>query len=107
MAIRNFEIINIIINIKKEDDLAFLSPSSTQNPCFREGSSDSSDSSSSSTSCREPKEKKKEICILKKVEDTVSDFTNKDDYASFCWEDVFFLKKIFSLNFLKIKYTYR
>lgn len=56
MAIRKFEIINIIINIKKEDDLAFLSLSSTQNPCFREGSSDSS---SSSTSCREPKEEKK------------------------------------------------
>lgn len=34
--------------------------------------------------------KKKKLRILKKVEDAVSDFTNKDDYASFCWEDVVF-----------------
>jgi hypothetical protein len=94
--IRNFEIINIITNIKKEDDLAFLSPLPTQNPCFREDSSDSSDSSdscdssnsSSSASCWESKEKK--LRIFKKIEDAVSDFTNKDDYVSFYWEDVVF-----------------
>ncbi|KAI7897862.1 uncharacterized protein BX663DRAFT_444261 [Cokeromyces recurvatus] len=94
MVIRNFEIINIITSIKKEDDLAFLSPLSTQNPCFREdsfdssSSYDSSNSSSSSASCWESKEKK--LRILKKVEDAVSDFINKDDYASFCWEDIVF-----------------
>ncbi|KAI9478381.1 MAG: hypothetical protein EXX96DRAFT_539482 [Benjaminiella poitrasii] len=62
MAIGNFEIINIITNIKKEDDLAFLSSLSTQNPCFRDDSYDSSNSSashdSSSASYWESKEKK-------------------------------------------------
>lgn len=44
MIIRNFEIIKLMTDIAKGDDLAFLSPSLAPDICYRDDSSHSSQS---------------------------------------------------------------
>ncbi|CAO3657373.1 unnamed protein product [Mucor hiemalis] len=84
-------IINIIINIKKEDDLAFLSLLTIQNTCFCEDSSvssvssvssESGESSTSSSPAFSWELQEKKLRILKKIEDAITDFIRNDDYVS-------------------------
>ncbi|KAF1797492.1 hypothetical protein V8B55DRAFT_1515715 [Mucor lusitanicus] len=75
MIIRNFEIVKLMTDIAKQDNLAFLSHSLTPDTCYREDSPPPSQSTSSSSSSSEewPTQERK-ARIMQKIDDAVAAF---------------------------------
>ncbi|CAO3698715.1 unnamed protein product [Rhizopus stolonifer] len=88
---RNFEIIKLMTDVAKEDDLVFLSSSLTPDTCYRENSPESSQSSSnSSSSSLEWSAQERKIRIMQKIDDGIAAFDDSDEYLNYTWEDIIF-----------------
>ncbi|CAO3663902.1 unnamed protein product [Rhizopus stolonifer] len=92
-VIQNFEIIKLIIDIAKEDDLVFLSSTLTPNTIYREDSPLSSSSSSiSSLSSQNWEAEERKIRILQKIDAAITGFTENNEYVAYSWEDIVYLQ---------------
>ncbi|CAO3663906.1 unnamed protein product [Rhizopus stolonifer] len=93
IVIQNFEIIKLIIDIAKEDDLVFLSSTLTPNTIYREDSPLSSSSSSiSSLSSQNWEAEERKIRILQKIDAAITGFTENNEYVAYSWEDIVYLQ---------------
>ncbi|KAG2201512.1 hypothetical protein INT46_002887 [Mucor plumbeus] len=91
MIIKNFEIIKLMTDIAKEDNLVFLSSSLTPDICYRDDSPHSSQSSSSSSSSsQEWSTQERKARIMQKVDDAIATFDDNNEYLDYSWEDIVF-----------------
>ncbi|ORE13986.1 hypothetical protein BCV71DRAFT_276999 [Rhizopus microsporus] len=91
MIIRNFEIIKLMTDIAKEDNLVFLSSSLTPDMCYREDTPYSSQSSSSSSaSSQEWLAQERKARIMQKIDDAIATFDDNGEYLDYSWEDIVF-----------------
>lgn len=91
MIIRNFEIIKLMTDIAKEDNLIFLSFSLTPDICYRDDSPHSSQSSSSSSSSsQEWSIQERKARIMQKIDDAIAIFNDNNEYLDYSWEDIVF-----------------
>lgn len=89
MIIRNFEIIKLMTDIAKQDNLAFLSDSLVSDICYRDDSSHSSQSSSSSEEWLAQERKTR---IMQKIDDAIAAFDDRIhiEYLDCSWESIAF-----------------
>lgn len=91
MIIRNFEIIKLMTDIAKEDNLVFLSSSLTPDMCYRDDTPYSSQSSSSSSSSsQEWLAQERKARIMQKIDDAIATFDDNGEYLDYSWEDIVF-----------------
>ncbi|KAG1136864.1 hypothetical protein G6F37_011659 [Rhizopus arrhizus] len=79
ISLINFEIIKLMTDIAKEDNLAFFSSSLTPDICYRDDSSHSSQSSSSSSSSsQEWSTQERKARIMQKIDDAIATFDDNN-----------------------------
>lgn len=93
MLIKNFEIVKLMTDIAKEDNLVFLSSLLTPETCYRDNSPHSSQSSSSSSSSSFPQEwstQERKARIIQRIDDAIIALDDNSDYVNYSWEDIVF-----------------
>ena len=91
MIIRNFQILKLMTDIVKEDNLAFFFPFVANGCLFRDDSSHSSQcSTSSGSSLQDWSSEERKARILQKIDNTITALNDDEGYVHHSWEDIVF-----------------
>ncbi|KAI8058818.1 hypothetical protein BDF21DRAFT_348766 [Thamnidium elegans] len=87
--------IQLIIDIAKDDNLVFLFPALARDTIYREDSSSipsSNPTSNSSSLSQNWEAEEKKTRIMQKIDAATTELTESNEYVAYSWEDIVFLQ---------------